>query len=408
MGVIIKMSENIKPKATLESIVLGDVVIDKDRGVHEITQKKFDSLHNYKKRTGKSPIRAGKITGMYLDKNRIFEAKEKAKEYDANLILVLRTLDAKLNFKLTGRGWEYYLEGERIINKSQFGITKDKINKFRKDGRLPIDFTAEDKTRQFYNVEDLDMKCQNSKEFIFDQIKDVENLFNNKMDTSFWKFQKFYIQMLVEKMDLIKLFGSICEYYHIPIAPAKGRSDINQRNLMALRYKEAEEIGLIPVLLYYADHDPAGLQIVNDMKNNFKQIEKATGWSPENLDVNRFGLDEEFIGDKGLIWINNLITGSGKNLADPNHPDHNKPYVQDYIKKYGVRKCEANAILKVIPEAKRHCIKTIQEYLEEDGKDPFKEYKEELENNRNKVKSIMDAVNFEDRILKLREDINKL
>ena len=66
------MSENIKPKATLESIVLGDVVMDKDGGVQEITQKKFDSLHNYKKRTGKSPILAGKITGMYLDKNRIF------------------------------------------------------------------------------------------------------------------------------------------------------------------------------------------------------------------------------------------------------------------------------------------------------------------------------------------------
>lgn len=401
------MSENIKPKATLENITLGDVVMDKDGGVHEITQEKFDSLHNYKKRTGKSPIRAGKITGMYLDKNRIFETKEKAKKYDANLILVLKTLDSEIDFKLSGRGWCYVLEGEKLINKSNFDKAEAKINKFRKDGRLPIDFTAEDETRQFYNVEPLNPECQDSKEFIFDQIKDVEFLFKNKMDTSFWKFQKYYIEMFVEKGDLISIFGDICRFYHIPIANAKGRSDINQRNLLALRFKEAEKMGLIPVLLYYADHDPAGLQIVGDIINNLRQIEKATGWSPDNLEVDPIGLTYEFIDGNRLVWVDNLITSSGKNLADPNHPDHNKPYVQNYIKEYGPRKCEANAILKVIPEAQLDCIKSIQRYLGE-GEEPFEEYKKELEKNRNKVKSVMDAVNFENRILKLREDIEKL
>jgi hypothetical protein len=47
------------------------------------------------------------------------------------------------------------------------------------------------------------------------------------------------------------------------------------------------------------------------------------------------------------------MTGSGKlPLDDPRHSDHHKPYVQNYIAKYGVRKVEANALV-VAPEAGR-------------------------------------------------------
>ena len=47
----------------------------------------------------------------------------------------------------------------------------------------------------------------------------------------------------------------------------------------------------------------------------------------------------------GDVWINNLETASGKRLDDPKHPDHKKPYVQDYIREFGVRKREANALV---------------------------------------------------------------
>jgi len=32
-------------------------------------------------------------------------------------------------------------------------------------------------------------------------------------------------------------------------------------------------------------------------------------------------------------WIDNLETGSGKDLANPKHPDHHKEYVQGYLTK---------------------------------------------------------------------------
>jgi hypothetical protein len=43
----------------------------------------------------------------------------------------------------------------------------------------------------------------------------------------------------------------------------------------------------------------------------------------------------------GLTWIDNLETSSGEQLDDPDHADHDKRYVQDYIANFGVRKCEA-------------------------------------------------------------------
>jgi hypothetical protein len=71
----------------------------------------------------------------------------------------------------------------------------------------------------------------------------------------------------------------------------------------------------------------------------------------------------KFINRHRLTWIDNLETGSGQDLGDPNHPDHFKPYVQDYIAKFGVRKCEANALV-VVPEIGRAlCRDAILEHL---------------------------------------------
>jgi hypothetical protein len=50
--------------------------------------------------------------------------------------------------------------------------------------------------------------------------------------------------------------------------------------------------------------------------------------------------------------FDNLITGSGECLSDTGHEDHHKPYVRDYIDRFGERKVEANALV-VAPEAGR-------------------------------------------------------
>jgi hypothetical protein len=83
------------------------------------------------------------------------------------------------------------------------------------------------------------------------------------------------------------------------------------------------------------------------------------------LIIDRFGLNADFI-DREIpqSWTNNLITSSG--VADPDHEDHDKPYVQNYLRQFGARKVEANALV-VRPEAGRQlCLDAIRRYIPDD------------------------------------------
>ncbi len=108
------------------------------------------------------------------------------------------------------------------------------------------------------------------------------------------------------------------------------------------------EAGRKCVLLYVGDHDPAGLLMSDVIKSNLMDCANVKGvdFDPSPIRVERIGLTREQIDDLGLPWIENLETGSGKDLGDPGHPDHRKPYVQNYIASQGRRKVEANALVR--------------------------------------------------------------
>src|SRR5262249_41148659 len=73
-------------------------------------------------------------------------------------------------------------------------------------------------------------------------------------------------------------------------------------------------------------------------------------------------LNLDFIEQHRLSWIENLETSSGKRLDDPRHPDHGKAYVQSYLREFGARKVEANALV-VRPQAGRQlCRDAIRRY----------------------------------------------
>jgi hypothetical protein len=132
---------------------------------------------------------------------------------------------------------------------------------------------------------------------------------------------------------------------------------------MMRRFAEHEEAGRRCVLLLCGDHDPGGLNITGTMRKNLDDLTTAVGWSPHNLVISRFGLNADFIDRLGLTWIDNLETSSGQRLDDPRHPDHNKAYVQDYLRRFGARKCEANALV-VAPDVGRDlCRRAILEHV---------------------------------------------
>ena len=325
---------------------------------------------------------------------RIRYEGEKAKFADQLVKLAESMID-----KWSSRGWCYLLESWHLIDKSQFDYAQGLINDLRKEGLIPIDFVASDISRECEFVEEISEKPLNPSEYVIEKLERILGIHEVKSDISFWDTQEYYIQMLVEKVDVKKLFSEICMEYHIPIANARGWSDIMSRYEMMKRFKEAEMIGLKPVLLYYGDFDPTGLLISDKLMKNFKDIEKGAMWNPDNLIVDRVGINIDFIEKHGITWIPNLMTGGKKTIR------RDKKYVQDYIAKYGENKVEANAILPKPTEAIEDLRLNILKYL---GEDPLREYKKKVTMDRLRVREVMGTVGMECKITELIDKIDKL
>ena len=303
----------------------------------------------------------------------------------------LMRIDKNTGFKVSSRGWCYQLEGLGLITKGEFSRVQHLINECRKNGILPIDFVAEEDARSFDCVHkpDADSPQNYLKSWIETTLR-AGDLY----EPDYWSGETYFIQVMVEKTDLVTLFKPVCEKYHIPIATSKGWSSISQRAELASRFEIMEETGHIPVLLYCGDHDPVGLGISDMFMKHLCDIEGGTGWSPDSLIIDRFGLNYDFITENGLTWIDNLVTGSGRPA------DESNPMVQRYIEKFGRRKCEANAIV-VNPAAGRDlCRQAIEKYMGPDVLSRYAKKKqsvldefEQIQNEAGVLDPLHDALN---------------
>lgn len=336
-----------------------------------------------------------------------FQLKKSYKKHELeDFAEKLMKISDKIGFKVSSRGWCYIMEGYRLINKDQFDKVDSLINNCRRYGYLPINFVAEESSRQFHGIEEADK--DNVVVRFGDYLRGAMSA-AEYFTPDWWRGEDYYIQMVVEKIDLVTLFEPVCEEYHIPIANAKGWSSMLQRAEYARRFKEAEDKGLKCVLLYCGDRDPDGLRISQFIKNNLidlkdvKWSDGTDGFDPEGLIIERFGLNYDFIISNRLTWIDNLITGSGKNLASPSHKNNKMPYVQKYLKTIGERKCEANAIV-TNPESARELVRqSIERFLGTDAKDRFeakrqtviREFDSFLDDNdiRPSIRKIFDSIN---------------
>lgn len=315
------------------------------------------------------------------------KVEEKYQEEVTAFVDYLKQIESTLTFKVSSRGWCYLLENQNLINKSEFAWAECKINECRKKGILPIYFVAEDEARLFDNLES-DYYSTPS-EFLASRLDHLRHCEQYYGGISFWESQSYYIQLVVEKIDLRTLFQNVTAKYHIPIANARGWSDISMRARMADRFKYWERKDKCPVLLYCGDHDPAGLKISDALRKNLEDIEGGTYWSPENLIIDRFGLNYDFIIKANLTWIDNLLSAKGK------LPNYKNSYIQWYIANFGERKLEANALV-VRPDLAEQLIEdAIQKYL---GSNPFSSYNDAIKEGQDEVVELMDNLDVDSSI----------
>jgi hypothetical protein len=296
----------------------------------------------------------------------------------------LRRVNEKTGFDMSARGWAYALENAGVITKNQFDYAERTVNKCREKGYLPLDFTAQDDARAFKHTPTG--RAPTPDQYLKTRLEGI--LSAEGIDPSFWEPQEYFIQVLVEKVDLREVFAPVCAEYNIPIATSKGWSSLNQRGYLAGRFYKWAKRGKRPVLLYCGDFDPVGKLMSDHLRENLADLGDAKipvpgtntyveGWTPDTngLIVDRFGLNHDFIQTHGLPWVDNLETSGGKDLADPTHDHHDHDHVQEWLEAHGPRKVEANALV-TDPDAGRQLFReTVESYLGENPGDRRKEVK---------------------------------
>ena len=251
-------------------------------------------------------------------------------------------IKSSMDFDVGSRGWCYILEPHGLL-KGDFADAQKLITDCRKSGDLPLDIRAEDEYRETVGLQDLDEQdIETQAQSCVDYVNSAQEYYT---PFGFWDDLDVYVEVVVEKLDLRNLFAPVCDEFFVPIANFKGWSDLNSRAKMMRRFAAHERAGRKCVLLLCGDHDPGGLRITDAMRRNLEDLARAVRWSPRDLIIIRFGLNADFIDRAGLTWIDNLETASGRSLADPSHKSHRDADVQDYLRRFGVRKCEANALV---------------------------------------------------------------
>jgi hypothetical protein len=263
----------------------------------------------------------------------------------------IEELSAETGYKFGPRGWAYYAEGLGLITKGEFARFETLLTDMRKEGELDPDVIEPDASRTATTVTDYEASSETPEElaqYAVSQIGEELNSWAGAFrEVGYWDHLDFYVEMIVEKKDLVQIFRGVADRYKVRITNGKGDTDIHTRLAMLRRFRLHTEAGRRCILLAIGDHDPKGLHIVEGLHRTIMSCANLKGldWPDPDFEVVNIGLTEAQVFELDLMRIANLETGGGRDLSDRRHPDHLKPYVQDYIARFGVWKCEANALV---------------------------------------------------------------
>jgi hypothetical protein len=283
--------------------------------------------------------------------------------------VAIENLSNETGYKFGPRGWAYYAEGLGLITKGEFDRFEKLLTDMRKDGELDPDVIEPDASRVATNVSDFNASTSSPEDYARWAVDDIGEQLKQwaaiHHEYGFWDDLDYYVEMIVEKKDLVQIFRSTADHYNVRITNGKGDTDIHTRLAMLKRFRDHTEAGRRCVLLAIGDCDPKGRHIVEGLKRTFMSCVNIKGldWDEPDFDVVDIGLTPAQVGELGLMRIENLETGGGRDLSDTSHPDHFKPYVQDYIREVGVWKCEANALVGHPARARALLESSINEFI---------------------------------------------
>ena len=191
-------------------------------------------------------------------------------------------------YRLTLRQLYYQLVAKDIIPNKVKEYTR--LGHVVSQGRLAglIDWNMiEDRTRRPIQ----NSHWENPKEIIYSAA--------NSYYLSRWKNQDYYIEVWCEKDAVSNIIGPICSMYDVLFMANRGYSSLSAIYEAYNRLEEKQDAGYMIRIIYLGDHDPSGIDMVQDIKNRlgtfFSKNEASTYDYINNIMINNIVLTIEQI-----------------------------------------------------------------------------------------------------------------
>ncbi len=165
-------------------------------------------------------------------------------EFAAYKPLTLR----QIYYQLVGKG---YIEN----TKSQYGMLSNLLKWARIDGHVSW-ADIEDRVRAFHNAEGWTSKA----EFLNRSL----SRFLEQYKRDLWQTQDKYVEVWIEKDALSSVFTRVCSPLGISVVVCRGFSSVSF--LYEFKSRLVKRNGREPVMLYFGDFDPSGMEMLEAMK----------------------------------------------------------------------------------------------------------------------------------------------
>lgn len=243
-------------------------------------------------------------TDLQLERaKQVQEVVEELRQYWA---LTLR----QIYYQLVAKG---YIEN----NKSSYNALSKLVKWMRIDGRIPWD-ALEDRSRTLGRKRGW----SNTKEFLEHELKTMFKGYTRcRVQT-----QPKYIEVWVEKDALSQIFHKVVYPYCIRSTAVRGYSSVTFLADYYVRATEAIMQGKKPVVLYFGDLDPSGVQM---LEASIETLEDELDLY--DVEFKRIGLNPEHIKKYDLP-------------ADPSAIKISDPRYDAYVRRYGEVAVELDAV----------------------------------------------------------------
>lgn len=105
-----------------------------------------------------------------------------------------------------------------------------------------------------------------------------------------WERQPEYVEVWIEKDALAGVFRRICSVLEVPLFACRGYPSKSEMHEAALRIRRREREGKRATILHFGDHDPSGLDMTRDIRDQMRTFGASV--AVDRLALNMDQVDE--------------------------------------------------------------------------------------------------------------------